>query len=89
MSAQHATATAIRSAALLHLRWGVHCDRKIFLECARLAGHTPQIDDSDPATLIMTCYHCGERFSLLEADPQTGDVSEDEVRRNIMGARFM
>jgi len=37
----------------------------------------------------MTCYHCGQRFSLLEAELQSGDLSEDEVRRNISGARFI
>jgi len=89
MSAQHATARAVRSAALLSLRWAVHCNRKIFLECVRLAGHTPEIHDCDPTTLVMTCYHCGQRFSLLEAELQSGDLSEDEVRRNISGARFI
>ena len=62
---------------------------KIFLECVRRAGHTPEIHDSDPTTLVMTCYHCGQRFSLLEADLQAGDLTENEVRSNISGARFI
>lgn len=89
MSPQYATARAVQSAALLHLRWGIHCNRKIFLECVRLVGHTPRIDDSDPTTLVMTCYHCGQQFSLLEVELQAGDLSEDEVRSNIRGARFI
>ena len=89
MSAQHATARAVQSAALLSLRWAVHCERKIFLECVRRAGHTPEIHDSDPTTLVMTCYHCGQRFSLPEADLQAGDLTENEVRSNISGARFI
>ncbi len=89
MSAQQATARTVQSAALLSLRWAVHCNRKIFLECVRLAGNTPEIHDSDPTTIVMTCYHCGQRFSLLEAELQSGDLSEDEVRRNISSARFI
>ena len=89
MTPQHGTSRAMESAALLPLRWAVHCNRKIFLECVRLAGHTPEIHDSDPTTLVMTCYHCGQRFSLLEAELQAGELTEDEVRSNISGARFI
>ena len=50
----------------------------------------PQVKETDAGEmLVLTCYHCGEKLLVRERDLESGVVTDEEVRRNIKGARYM
>ena len=50
----------------------------------------PRLEKTDAGEmLVLTCYHCGEKLLVRERDLESGVVTDEEVRRNIEGARYM
>ena len=78
------------SASGSELQWTYHCGRKIFVQCVRSLDSVPRLEETDAGEmLVLTCYHCGEKLRLPERDLESGLVTDEEVRRNIEGARYM
>ena len=72
------------------LQWTYHCGRKIFVQCVRSIGAVPRLEETGTGEmLVLTCYHCGEKLRLRERDLESGLVTDEEVRLNIEGARYM
>jgi len=72
------------------LQWTYHCGRKIFVQCVRSLDAVPRLEETDAGEmLVLTCYHCGEKLRLWERDLESGVVTDEEVHRNIKGARYI
>ena len=78
------------SASGSELQWAYHCGRKIFVECVRSLNAVPRLEETaEGKVLILTCYHCGAKIRIRERDLASGFVTDEEVRRDIEGARYM